>query len=88
MINTCLHRAEEKANSSMLLFRHVCFVVKGKKTAIYIDGAAFHTGSRLRRDRYIRDRLRAGSQKWKVIELAAGDLRRGDDLISVLKDAS
>lgn len=50
------------------------FVVKGTKVAIYVDGAAFHVGQRLRRDKYIRDRLRQGSTGWKVVELVAKDL--------------
>lgn len=50
------------------------FVVKGTKIAIYIDGAAFHVGERLRRDEYIRDQLKSGSAGWKVVELMAKDL--------------
>ncbi len=48
------------------------FVVTGRKVAVYVDGAAFHVGNNLRRDRYIRERLRAGG--WRVVELAARDL--------------
>jgi hypothetical protein len=33
------------------------FVVSGSRTAIYVDGAAFHRGAALRCDRYIRQRL-------------------------------
>lgn len=43
------------------------FIVKGRKTAIYIDGAAFHTGDRLRRDRFIRERLAEAG--WHVVSL-------------------
>jgi hypothetical protein len=40
------------------------FAVPERRLAIYIDGAAFHAGERLRRDRYIRRRLRDGSPPW------------------------
>lgn len=43
-----------------------------KKVAVYVDGAAFHVGSRLRRDRAIRSKLRAAG--WTVLELTARDL--------------
>lgn len=42
--------------------------------AIYVDGAAFHVGERLRRDRWIRERLRNGEPPWTVVELRAVDL--------------
>jgi hypothetical protein len=42
------------------------FVIKGTRTAVYVDGAAFHRGERLRRDRVIREKLAAGSAGWKV----------------------
>ncbi len=51
------------------------FVVKGTKVAIYVDGAAFHFGERLRRDRVIRGRLAEGTAGWKAIELKASQLR-------------
>jgi len=60
------------------------FAVSQRRVAIYVDGAAFHTGVNLRRDRYIRNRLREGSPPWKVVELTATDLRRGRELISEL----
>ncbi len=50
------------------------FKVKGKNVLIYIDGAAFHMGSRLRRDRAIRKSLVEGSEKWSIVELGAQDL--------------
>jgi hypothetical protein len=50
------------------------FAIPDKKVAIYIDGAAFHVGNRLRRDRIIRNRLRDGSNGWKVVEFVAKDL--------------
>jgi hypothetical protein len=57
------------------------FVVKGKRIAIYIDGACFHTGMNLRRDRRIREKLQAGEPPWRVVELRAKDLGRGADLV-------
>ena len=53
--------------------------------AIYIDGAAFHVGQRMRRDRFNRNRLRAGSPPWRVEELRAADLGRGRDLVEELR---
>jgi hypothetical protein len=61
------------------------FVVKGTRVAIYIDGAAFHTGHALRRDRFIRRRLREGSAGWKVVELRARDLTDGPGVIAGLR---
>jgi len=57
------------------------FVVTGKRIAIYIDSAAFHVGRALSRDRFLRDRLRNGSPAWKVVELRAQDLQKGEDLV-------
>ena len=58
-----------------------------KRLAIYIDGAAFHLGQNLRRDRYIRGKLRNGTPPWNVFELTARDLRRGEALANELKTA-
>ncbi len=60
------------------------FAVPDRRLAVYIDGAAFHTGSNLRRDRYIRDRLRQADPPWTVVELRASDLQRGRDLVAEL----
>ena len=57
------------------------FAVPGQRLAIYIDGAAFHVGANLRRDRYIRDRLRNGTPPWRVEELSAADLALGERLV-------
>jgi hypothetical protein len=51
------------------------FAVPNKRLAIYVDSAAFHVGERLRRDRWIREKLRNGSPPWTVVELRAGDLK-------------
>ncbi|MFZ4438831.1 MAG: DEAD/DEAH box helicase [Syntrophales bacterium] len=61
------------------------FAVPERRLAIYIDGAAFHIGDRLRRDRLIRGRLRQGSHPWRVVELRASDLSRGRSLVEELK---
>ncbi|MBM3758583.1 MAG: hypothetical protein FJW38_31995, partial [Acidobacteria bacterium] len=60
------------------------FAVPGRRLAIYIDGAAFHVGQNLRRDRYIRDRLRNGQPQWRVEELTAKDLAGGGALVKRL----
>lgn len=60
------------------------FAVPERRLAIYVDGAAFHVGSRLRRDRIIRERLRAGNPPWRVFELRAADLARGRALVAEL----
>jgi len=60
------------------------FVVKGTRIAIYVDGAAFHVGQRLRRDKYIRDRLRKGPAGWKVVELMAEDLSVGAAIVEAI----
>jgi hypothetical protein len=51
------------------------FAVPEKRLAIYIDGAAFHVGVNLRRDKYLRDKLRNGEPPWTVVELRAKDLK-------------
>jgi replicative superfamily II helicase len=61
------------------------FAVPERRLAIYIDGAAFHVGQRLRRDRFIRERLRNGNPPWRVEELRAGDLGNGKDLVERLQ---
>jgi hypothetical protein len=61
------------------------FVVKGQRRAIYVDGAAFHRGERLRRDRLIRQSLREAEPAWEVITLTAKDLARGSrSLVALL----
>jgi hypothetical protein len=61
------------------------FAVPGSHLAIYIDGASFHVGDRLRRDRIIRTRLRNGNPPWTVEEFRAADLRLGGALVERLK---
>jgi hypothetical protein len=53
------------------------FAIVEQRIAIYIDGAAFHVGGNLRRDRYVRARLRAATPPWRVEELTAQDLATG-----------
>lgn len=57
------------------------FRVAGTNVLIYVDGAAFHKGARLRRDRAIRSRLVGGSAGWQVVELKASDLAKGAELV-------
>ncbi len=64
------------------------FVLPGARVAIYVDGAAFHRGERLRRDRRIRAALRTGNMGWKVMELRALDLGRGKALVEELRGLS
>jgi hypothetical protein len=60
------------------------FAVPARHLAIYIDGAAFHIGARLRRDRIIRNRLRECPLRWDIVELRAADLVRGAALVQEL----
>jgi hypothetical protein len=64
------------------------FAVPERRLAIYIDGAAFHIGPNLRRDRYIRERLRNGNPPWRVEELRAADLHQGVNLVQRLLPSS
>ncbi|MEW5724739.1 MAG: hypothetical protein AB1896_16625, partial [Thermodesulfobacteriota bacterium] len=43
------------------------FALPDRRIAIYIDGAAFHAGVNLRRDRNIRDHLRQAEPAWRVV---------------------
>jgi very-short-patch-repair endonuclease len=61
------------------------FAVIGTRTAIYVDGAAFHRGERLRRDRIIRRRLSEGNTGWRVVELQASDLRNPAAMIDKIQ---
>lgn len=61
------------------------FAIPEARLAIYIDGAAFHVGANLRRDRQIRARLKQESESWHVEELRAADLSQGKALVERLK---
>ena len=61
------------------------FRVKGSSVLIYVDGASFHRGHRLRRDMLIRNRLRQGKLAWRIVELAAKDLGRGAGLVDEIR---
>jgi hypothetical protein len=63
------------------------FAVPDRRLAIFIDGAAFHIGNNLRRDRFIRRRLRDGDPPWRVEELRAADLRDGARLVDRLRSS-
>ena len=62
------------------------FQVIDIKVLIYVDGAAFHKGARLRRDRVIHEKLRNGSIGWKVVEFRYPDLFKGAALVAELKE--
>ncbi|NUQ74890.1 MAG: protein kinase [Polyangiaceae bacterium] len=53
------------------------FAIPDKRLAIYVDGAGFHVGKNLRRDRIIRTRLRGAEPPWRVEEITAIDLAHG-----------
>jgi DEAD/DEAH box helicase len=61
------------------------FVVRGTKKAIYIDGAAFHRGDRLRRDRIIREKLKSGAMGWEVLVFGRRDLDDSDAVIKKVR---
>jgi hypothetical protein len=62
------------------------FCLKDKeRVAIYIDSAAFHIGKNLRRDIFIRNKLRNETPPWKIIELRASDLGRIKEIIDDIK---
>jgi len=62
------------------------FAIPAKKVAIYVAGAAFHAGIRLRRDRIIREQLRLGSAAWRRVEFKAEGLRATVGTISRIRD--
>ena len=57
------------------------FRVAGTNILIYVDGAAFHRGARLRRDRAIRKALMEGNAGWRIVELRATDLAMPEGVI-------
>ncbi len=61
------------------------FAMPKERLAIYIDGAAFHTGGNRLRDKFIRDRLRGANPPWHVVVLYAADLAKGKALVEELK---
>lgn len=50
------------------------FAIPEGRIAIYVDGAAFHQGQNLRKDRFIREKLARPENGWKVVTLTAKDL--------------
>lgn len=61
------------------------FRITGSRVLIYVDGAAFHVGKQLRRDKEIRKKLESGLCAWKVVALKVGDLKGGKELVDELK---
>lgn len=55
------------------------FAFPDQRVAIYVDGVAFHTGSRLRRDRAIEKRLRGMANPWTVLRVTARDMYPSQD---------
>ncbi|MBI4651699.1 DEAD/DEAH box helicase [Candidatus Desantisbacteria bacterium] len=62
------------------------FAIPGRRIAIYIDSATFHVGQALRRDKYIREKLKNGSAPWKIVELKVQDLAKGKLLIDEINN--
>lgn len=62
------------------------FAVPENRIAIYVDGSAFHVGQNLRRDRFIRNRLRQTKPPWRVEEFLAADLAAGRAILDRLSD--
>lgn len=58
-------------------FTFADFAFPEQRIAVYVDGAAFHVGHNLRRDKAIRDKLRAASPPWTVVEIRAGAISDG-----------
>ncbi len=64
------------------------FAFPDQRVAIYVDGVAFHTGDRLRRDRTIEQRLQSMANPWKVLRVKAKDIYQDqNDLIGRMKSA-
>ena len=56
------------------------FAVPSRRLAIYVDGASFHTGQNLRRDRYIREKLRNGNSAGVLVLIATANIVEERDL--------
>ncbi len=63
------------------------FKIKDTNVLIYVDGAAFHAGNRLRRDRAIRRALEEGLSRWEVLEFAAKDLCAEHETIAIVRQS-
>ena len=62
------------SDGSGLPFTVTDFAFPDQRVAIYVDGVAFHTGDRLRRDRAIEQRLQSMANPWKVLRVKARDV--------------
>jgi ATP-dependent helicase YprA (DUF1998 family) len=66
-------------NDGGLPFTVADFAFPDRRVAIYVDGLAFHTGSRLRRDRAIEERLQNMVHPWKILRFTARDVYHNQD---------
>lgn len=57
------------------------FAIPERRLAIYIDGANYHVGGNVRRDRFIRKTLAEATLPWKVLEFGHQHLQEGAEMI-------
>jgi hypothetical protein len=76
------------AEGSGFSFTVADFAFPAKRVAIYVDGVAFHTGDRLRRDRAIKNRLRNMTPPWTVFRFKAVDLyKHSTETVAKVREA-
>lgn len=64
------------------------FAFPDRRVAIYVDGVAFHTGDRKRRDRAIEARLQSMDRPWTVVRVKARAVyRQGDEVLTRIRTA-
>ena len=75
-------------DSAGLPFTVADFAFPDQRVAIYVDGVAFHTGDRLRRDRAIEQRLQNMQQPWQILRATATQIdRHADRLVEAVRRA-
>jgi hypothetical protein len=57
------------------------FAFPEKRVAIYVDGVAFHTGDRKRRDKAIEARLQSMGKPWMVVRIKAREAYRDGEMV-------
>lgn len=68
------------------IFTVADFAFPDRRLAIYVDGVAFHTGDRLRRDRAIEKRLQELAEPWTIVRVTARALyRQPDELVNKIR---